>query len=266
MPPKLSTEQIDSKLVEIRDFVRGHLPHLAARVSVSLKHLFNSNDDKTGSYLFLHRYEERFSEPQQRYADETFALLAQYRQSSGVNTRAETDCTAASSNAPQRDRSRSVRRRTVSGSVTSSGAPQPAAFTRQRCGTKRPAPTSDDVPSAELAQPRIAFGNVCAINLPPLDASILKEVQKLGRHPLEINICEGKELTPEEQDERALAGKIRNNFSKLLSNTVSYLSFLKLEYKWIEDVVEAAEKLHGYKRTLTKEKSARLRNCDEDFS
>ena len=126
MAPKLSTDQIDSKLVEMRDFVCGHLPHLAAKASVSLKHVFPSYGDETGFYFFLHKYEERFSEPQRRYADETFALLAQYRQRSGVNTRAETGCSAASSNGLQRDRSRSVRRRTVFASVTSCGAPQPA--------------------------------------------------------------------------------------------------------------------------------------------
>ena len=260
MPPKLSTDQIDSKLVEIRDFVRGHLSHLAAKASVSLKHVFHSYDDKTGFYRFLHRYEERFSEPQRRYADETFALLAQY---------AETGCRAASSNDPQRDRSRSVRRRTASGTVTNSGAPQPAPLKRRRCNTKRPALIGDDVPSAETAQSIHPFGSrsahsasgsahSAAVSLPPLDASIIEEVQKLGRHPLELYTCNGKEFSREEQDERSLARKIRKNFSKLLSDTVSYLSRLKLEYKWIEDVVEAAEKLHRYKRKLTKEKGARL--------
>jgi hypothetical protein len=267
---KLSAQQIDSKLADIRDYVRADLRNLVARGAATMKAIFSAkrqvtieDHTETAFYQFLQKYEERFSEAQRAYADETFALLAQYRQSSGVHTRAETGCRAASSNDPQRDRSRSVRRRTASGTVTNSGEPQPAPFKRRRFNTKRPAFICDDVPSAETAQSIHAFGSggahSAAVSLPPLDASIIKEVQKLGRHPLEISVWKGKELTPEEQDERSLARKIRSNFSKLLIHTVSYLSLLKLKYKWIEDVVEAAEKLHGYKRTLTKEKSARLR-------
>jgi hypothetical protein len=267
MPPKLSAQQIDSKLADIRDYVRADLRNLVARGAATLKAVFRQvnieHHTEKAFYLFLWKYEERFSEAQQAYADETFALLAQYRQSSGFHTRAETGCRAASSNDPQRDRSRSVRRRTASGTVTNSGAPQPAPLKRRRCNTKRPALIGDDVPSAETAQSIHAFGSgsahSAAVSLPPLDASIIEEVQKLGRHPLELHTCNGKEFSREEQDERSLARKIRKNFSKLLSDTVSYLSRLKLEYKWIEDVVEAREKLRGYKRTLTKEKSARLR-------
>ena len=275
MAPKLSAQQIDSKLADIRDYVRADLRNLVARGGATLKAVFRQvrkqqSHTEKAFYLFLWKYEERFSEAQQAYADETFALLAQYRQSIGSNTCAETGCRAASSNNLQRDRSRSVRRRTASGSVTNSGPPQPAPLKRRRCNTKRPALIGDDVPSAETAQSIHPFGSrsahsasgsahSAAVSLPPLDASIIEEVQKLGRHPLELFVWEGKELTPEDRDERTLARKIRRHFSKLLSDTVSYLSRLKLEYKWIEDVVEVAEKLHGYKRTLTKEKSARLR-------
>ena len=130
MPPKLSAQQIDSKLADIRDHVRADLRNLVARGAATMKAVFGAKRDRvnmedhtaTAFYAFLHRYEERFSEAQRAYADETFALLAQYRQSSGVHTRAETGCRAASSNDPQRDRSRSVRRRTASGTVTNSGA------------------------------------------------------------------------------------------------------------------------------------------------
>ena len=52
----------------------------------------------------LHDSALRFTEAECNYADDTFALLAQYRQSNGVYKHAETDCTIASSNAPQRDR------------------------------------------------------------------------------------------------------------------------------------------------------------------
>ena len=77
------------------------------------------------------------------------------------------------------------------------------------------------------------------IGLPALDASILQEVQKLGRHPLEH---------AEDRDERILSRKIRGHYNKLLPGTVSYLTLLKLEYKWINDVVEAQEQFRGYKR------------------
>jgi hypothetical protein len=117
MAPKLSAQQIDSKLADIRDYVRADLRNLVARGAATLKAVFRQvnieHHTEKAFYFFLWKYEERFSEAQQAYADETFALLAQYRQSSGFHTRAETGCRAASSNDPQRDRSRSVRRRTA---------------------------------------------------------------------------------------------------------------------------------------------------------
>ena len=79
MPPKLGAEQIDNKLVEIRDYVRDHHLDFAGRGSASLKLAFTPKQDGTGFYQFLHRSEERFSEAQQRYADDTFALLTQNR-------------------------------------------------------------------------------------------------------------------------------------------------------------------------------------------
>jgi hypothetical protein len=215
------------------------LPNLVALGGATLRAVFSrvrqQSHTEKAFYIFLWKCEERFSEAQQAYADETFALLAQYRQNIAQNrhnTRAETGCRASSSNDPQRDRSRSVRRRTASGTLTNSGAPQPAPLKRRRCSSKRPALICDDVPSAETAQSIHSFGSgsahSAAVSLPPLDASIIEEVQKLGRHPLEISVWVGKELTPEERDERSLARKIRKNFSKLLSDTVSYLSRLKL--------------------------------------
>ena len=156
MAPKLSAQQIDSKLADIRDYVRADLRNLVARGGATLKAVFSrvgqQSHREKAFYLFLWKYEERFSEAQQAYADETFALLAQYRQSIGSNTCAETGCRAASSNNLQRDRSRSVRRRTASGTVTNCGPPQPAPLKRRRCNTKRSALIGDDVPSAETAQ------------------------------------------------------------------------------------------------------------------
>ena len=118
MAPELSAQQIDSKLADIRDYVRADLRNLVALGGATLKAVFRQvrkqqSHTEKAFYFFLWKYEERFSEAQQAYADETFALLAQYRQSKGFHTRAETGCRAASSNDPQRDRSRSVRRRTA---------------------------------------------------------------------------------------------------------------------------------------------------------
>jgi hypothetical protein len=243
MAPKLSAQQIDSKLADIRDYVRANLRNLVAVGGATLKAVFRKGRQQPHAekafYFFLWKYEERFSEAQQAYADETFALLAQYRQSIAFNTCAETGCRALSSNDPQRDRSRSVRRRTASGTVTNSGALQPAPLKRRRCNTKRPALIGDDVPSAETAQSIHPFGSgsahtasasahSVAVSLPPLDASIIEEVEKLGRYPLELNTGNGKEFSREEQDERSLARKIRREFSKLLSYTISYLSRMKL--------------------------------------
>ena len=59
-------------------------------------------------------------------------------------------------------------------------------------------------------------------------------------------------------DEQIVSRKIRRHYNKLLPGTISYLTLLKLEYKWINDVVEAQEQLRGYKRRLTKESNARL--------
>ena len=81
----------------------------------------------------------------------------------------------------------------------------------------------------------------------------------MGRHPLEISLSFGNEITSEERDERALARKIRKHYSKLLFDTVSYLTHLKIEYKWINDVAEAQEQLRGYRKRLTNKNSARLR-------
>ena len=236
MPPKLSADQIQGKLVEIRQYVRAHLPNLVARGSTSLKATFGGQRDKreTAFYLFLYKSDARFTEAQRNYADETFALLTQFRESSGVNTRAETGSSAASSTGLRRDRSRSVRRRTVSASVTSCDASQLAILKRRR----------DDP----------------AVSLPPLDASIIEEVEKLGRHPMEIWVREAKEFTSAEKAERSLARKIRWNFSKLSTSTISYLTKMKLEYKWIADVVEAREKRRVYhRRFTTKSKDHRLR-------
>jgi hypothetical protein len=155
MPPKLSADQIQGKLVEIRQYVRAHLPNLVARGSTSLKATFGgqrdrlSMDDKreTTFYYFLYKSDARFTEAQRNYADETFALLTQYRQSIVVHTRAKTGSGAVSSIGSQRDRSRSERRRTAPGTVTNCGATQPAELTRRRASTKRPAPIGDDVPS-----------------------------------------------------------------------------------------------------------------------
>ena len=158
MPPKLSPDQIQGKLVEIRQYVRAHLPNLVARGSTSLKATFGgqhdrlSMDDKreTAFYYFLYKSDARFTEAQRNYADETFELLAQHRQNIGVHTCAETGSRAASSSGLQRDRSRSARRRTAPGTVTNCSAPQPALLTRRRSNTKRPDLIGDDVLSAEI--------------------------------------------------------------------------------------------------------------------
>ena len=260
MPPKLSAEQIDTKLADIRDHVRADLPNLVARSTPTMKAAFGAKRDRlnltdqteTAFYWFLYKYEARFTEAQRNYADETFALLTQYRQSNVVHTRAETDSGAVSSNGLQRDRSRSVRRRTALGTVTNCGAPQPAELTRRRVSTKRPAPIGDDVLSTGPGQSIHAFGSGGAhsdpISVPDLDAGILQDVKKLGRHPLEH---------ADDRDERILARKIRRHYDKLVPDTISYLKLLT--YKWINDVVEAQEQLRGYRRRLTKESSARLR-------
>ena len=114
MAPKLSPEQVDNKLVEIRLYVRAHLADLTARGAASLQKTFAvSKKDiamidspiRSSFYKFLWREEKRFTESQRNFADDTFALLAQHRQSSDVYTRAGTGSAAASSNSLQRDRS-----------------------------------------------------------------------------------------------------------------------------------------------------------------
>ena len=259
MAPKLSPDQIDNKLVEIRHYVHAHVADLTAQGSASLKAVFGTPRNKkmvdckikTSFYKFLWREEDRFTQAQRSHADETFVLLTQHRQISSVDTHAESSSGVASSSGLQRDRSRSPRRRTALHAGAACGAPQSAALIRPRLSTKRKVFIVDDEPPDEADD--------VVIELPALDASILQEVKKLGRHPLEISLWDERKVTPEERDERALARKIRKHYNKLLPDTVSYLALLKSEYMWINDVAEAQEQLRGYRRRLTKESSARLR-------
>ena len=64
MPPKLSSEQIDDRLVEMRDYVQAHLPHLAARSDISLKATFVAKREEkdTVFYNFLYKHNARFTE------------------------------------------------------------------------------------------------------------------------------------------------------------------------------------------------------------
>ena len=67
MAPKLSAQQIDRKLADIRDYVRADLRNLVARGAATMKAVFSEKKQvtiedhtETAFYQFLQKYEERF--------------------------------------------------------------------------------------------------------------------------------------------------------------------------------------------------------------
>ena len=83
--PKLSVEQRDGKLAEIRGYVREHVAEIASREKSSLRSCFaaKKSEKEKQFYKFLYMHEAGFTEAQQRYVGETMSLLTQHRKSSG---------------------------------------------------------------------------------------------------------------------------------------------------------------------------------------
>ena len=84
MPPKVDT---DVKLGQLRSYVAANVAQLASSKKTILKVIFDSrkreSSEEANFYKFLLSKEQSFTDAQRTHAEETLAILTQYRASSG---------------------------------------------------------------------------------------------------------------------------------------------------------------------------------------
>ena len=163
---KLTAEQLDGNLTELRVYVCAHLAELGPRAKASLKACFALQvcDEERRVYLFLHKHEKRFTEAQRTHMDETLALLMQHGKSSGdLHPAAGAGSEAAPSSSLKRD-------------LSSVPVGDDEHIAERAMSDTPPGLRSRGASSSGGAHP-------AEDALPTLDDAILHAVRKFGRFP-----------------------------------------------------------------------------------